>query len=59
MTGINLDALADAIREQPRPPCDSCAFSHECTLTEKQCPSFRAYVETCQAVRPPRKRPKG
>ena len=49
-------------REQPRhpapppAPCDSCAFSHECTRPER-CVSFKAYVETGKAIRPPRELP--
>ena len=48
--------LCDAIRQQPRPPCDGCLWSRECTVPER-CGAFRFYVETGREIQPPREFP--
>jgi hypothetical protein len=50
--------LQQAIAEQPAPPCDSCSFMHQCGNPD-WCPEYLAYIETGEAVRPPRQLPIG
>ena len=56
-TGLDADSLLQAIHDQQDPPCDRCAFSHECHNPEA-CTPYQIYVETGKAVRPPRQLPK-
>ena len=58
MTKINLDALAEVVRQMPRPPCDSCLWSRECTDPDA-CTPFRFYVDTGREIAPPRALPSG
>ena len=51
-TDLDADTLLQAIREQPDPPCNACAFSHECK-TPDGCTPYLAYIETGEAVRSP------
>ena len=46
--------LADALREQPDPPCEACRFSTICTA---ECRQFAAYVQTGKRIEPPREFP--
>jgi hypothetical protein len=56
-TTLDADTLLQAIREQPDPPCDACAFSHECK-TPDNCTPYQIYVETGESASPPCQLPK-
>ena len=54
----HMEYLRQALADQNPPPCDGCAFAHECTAPAI-CTPYQVYIENGVAVSPPRKLPTG
>jgi hypothetical protein len=48
--------LADALREQPDPPCSRCEYVLLCNLPDR-CKAFSFYVKTGKQTEPPKQPP--